>query len=34
MVVLDQNIFAIEADKIKDTNIIYTIMDGEVVYSH
>jgi hypothetical protein len=33
MVVLGKNIFAIEPDEIKDTEIIYTIMGGEIVYS-
>ena len=33
MVVLDKNIFEIDEDEIKDTEILYTIMDGEIVFS-
>ena len=33
MVVLDRNIFKIEKDEIKDTEVIYTIIDGKIVYN-
>lgn len=33
MVVLDRNIFKIKKDEIKDTEVIYTIIDGKIVYN-
>ena len=32
IIVLDQNLFAVEPQKILDTRVVTTIMDGEVVY--
>jgi predicted amidohydrolase YtcJ len=32
MIVLDQNLFDVDPERIRDTNVILTMVDGKIVY--